>query len=183
MRKQRPEKKLAFKPGDPRREKIAAWLRTPGLTLHKICEMIQAEYGITTSKSALSRFYEEICEEEAADRVLKASTESRAMAASVKAQGVQISEALENELAQTCFELRLAGAPSKEIAAFVKMFAAVSRENQTKRDFELELQKTLEARKSQQDKALDALFEEIRGNPRAEALIGELRSIAGGASE
>lgn len=182
-RKTSPKKVLAFGPepeDQAKAARIEKWLRTPGLTLQQIAGMIEVEMGIKTSRSALSRYFDELNQKAREERILQSASSARAAVSVVKSEGVDFGAALEADLSQKAFEMILAGASEKQVESWIRMYATISRENQAKRSFQQQVREFEEATKTKQEKALDAFAQEIQNYPQLREAYDKFRKAVMG---
>lgn len=174
-RKPNPHKKLNL--GPEKRDQLIKLMRTPGMGYESIRVWIQKEWGISTSLRALSEFWEEETTRESEERITKAVVAANAIGNRADEVRPGIERALRATLSQAAFELLTAGADEKRVQTLVDMALNMDRTELARGNLELELKKLSESIKSSQEKGLDALFVEIRGNKEAEEFFQKLKAV------
>jgi hypothetical protein len=136
-----------------------------------VADAMKKELGISTSASALSIYYSRNSWRWRAERAAQQSTEIE------KALKVaDFGEAKAKAIAQREFELAASNLSVKDLVS-------LKRVDQRERSLNLELEKLTNSLKTAQEKALDALFEDIKGNPKAEELFFQMRDALSGVTE
>jgi hypothetical protein len=139
---------------------------TKAMTLLEICAVIPKRFKIEIGKSALGEFYQWLELQRRMDRAAE-----RALQAKLElAKDPTIHSDDIDRIGQTIFAAEaLEAGDVKAYVALAKLKLAASKQA-------LEGQKLAAAAKEKIDVGLDALFAEIKGNPKAEKLFAELKS-------
>lgn len=182
MKKRRPDRKIARLTEE---QQDALWdaLRTPGTTYASVKAMVAAKWRLDISIRALGAFWEERAAAEEQERYIRSANVARTIGDKAGKDLPQITDALKTQLTHAAFQLALSGGDEKRIQTFMDIVGGINKAELTKARIALELEKFKESLKTQQDKALDALFAEVKGNTQAEALFFKFRDAVRGAAE
>jgi hypothetical protein len=137
------------------------------LTLEAIAVEVPLRYGFTVSLSTLSGFYKWL-------RLRRRIEDAAAVADQFKmelAKDPAITEEDLDGLAAKIFKTEML--TEKNASGYL----AIANFQMRKERFQFEREKFTETTKGQIEKGLDALFEEIKGNKKAEALFAQLREV------
>ena len=156
---------------------IFDWLRTIGYEKTRL--KVKEDFSIQTSIGALHNFYERRFEEMRRIRFMKASAAAQVIESEAEQD---FSPQLAKLFGQLAFE---AGIDERRGAAeeWLKLARGIKADMMKEDRFELEMRKFQESLKSAQEKALDALFEDIQGNAAAEQLFYQMRDALTVATE
>lgn len=174
MRKPRSDKKLSAL-SQEQQDKLWAWMGTPGLSYARIVTLVKAEFSLEISIRALSEWWEDRATEEQQERFLRATNIARDIGAQADSLP-QITKALKSQLTQKAFEMSLSGSDVDDIKTLMSIVGGMNRDVLSEGALALEIDKFKNSLKSEQEKALDALFQDIKGNPEAVALFDQLRA-------
>jgi len=178
-RKPRSDSKLAKLSG-AQAEQLWAWMRS-GASYKTIVELVKSEFQVETSTRALSEWWEDRAEQESRELILRASNVADRVGEEYAQKIPQLEKAIKGSLMNSVFEAVATGADPKRIESLMNMVAAITQGELTKARLQLDLEKFRESIKTQQEKALDALFAEVRGNKQAEQLFLKFRDAVRGA--
>jgi hypothetical protein len=154
---------------------------TQAMTLEQIVAILPARFGKTLGKSALSQFYLWL---DTARRI-----RTRENLALQVMEEMAKDPAIPNQTIKNAGQrIFLAeGVVDRDVRTFVSMVGLENEEERKKqKDRELDIreeanrinrEKLSEAGKSKIEAGLDALFAEIKGNPKAEKLFAELKAV------
>lgn len=143
----------------------------------QVQELIREKLKLDVSTAALSNAWNEWSRKELEERVLK----SKGLAADVIAQLGdddldRLDRATKAAIQQAAFELAMTGNDPKTVKNFYTLILK-------SRSLDIEVRKLADAIKSSQEKALDLLFEDIKGNAKAEKLFFQMRDALSAASD
>jgi len=182
MRKPRTDSTLDYLPED-QAEQLMEWIlgRVP---YRAIAERMREEYGVETSIRALSKYWQKWGSEHWKARRQDALAMARDVVEDAKASPGQFSEAALEAIEQKVFALALDPESSaREVKGLAQILMKRGDQEIRKRDQELARERLADSRerwreslKSSIDRGLDALFDDIAGNPEAEALFERLRA-------
>jgi len=136
---------------------------------------ISAKLEIDVSIAVLSNAWKEWSRKELEERVLKSKGASDDVLELIDNPD-QLDAALALALKQSAFEMVMQGGDPKTIKNFCTILL---NDQKLKHDIE----KLTNALKTAQEKALDALFADIKGNPKAEKLFFQMRDALTGATD
>ena len=171
MRKPRSDSKLLVLPEEQQLQ-IFNWLKEVGYTETKL--IILKKFNISTSAGALNNFWGHWCKKESEQRMLKMVSASNAIIESSADNLPTIDKAMEAALKQAAFEAALSG-DNEAIKTLVELTLKVNKASMAEDKLQFEIEKFKSALKTKQEIALDAIFEDIKGNPAAEALFVKMR--------
>ena len=182
MRRPRPDSVLDHLPPE-QDEQLMEWIlgRVPYRT---IVERMREEYSVETSIRAISKYWQKWGAEHWKARRHDALQMAKDVVEEAKANPGAFSEAALEAIEQKVFALSMDPQSSaREIKGLVQLLLKRQDQDIRKRDQQLAVErmefdklKYREAMKEQIDRGLDALFEEIDGNPEAEKLFRKLRA-------
>jgi len=185
MRKPRTDSTLDYLPDD-QGEQLMEWIlgRVP---YRAIVTRMQEEYGVVTSIRALSAYWRKWGAEHWKARRQDALAMARDVVADARATPGQFSEAALEAIEQKVFALALDPESSaREVKGLAQILMKRGDQEIRKRDQDLARERLADSRerwreslKSAIDRGLDALYEDIAGNPEAEALFERLRAAVG----
>ena len=139
-----------------------------GASQQECKQWLAKECGVTTTGDALTRFWKKHC--------LPIVRESRQLAA-VKAEGILADRATDWDAAtlelvrQVSFEMMSGQRTDPKVAEkFIKLILKADAQEQSR-------EKLKAATKTKIEEGLDALFAEIKGNKKAEALFAQLQEV------
>lgn len=138
-----------------------------------VADALQKELGVQTSASALSTYFSKNSWRWRAER---ASAQADAIKKALLKDPQNFDAAKAAAIAQREFEL---AASNLSLSEVVKLKRLALHERQ----LDLELEKLANSLKTAQEKALDALFADIKGNPKAEKLFFQMRDALTGATD
>src|SRR6187402_3815318 len=122
MRKPRSDSKLLNLP-HPQQDKLAEWLLDDGMSYAAAKDQLYMDYGVETSESALSVFWERVCQPRQFARVAAASEAAPALADGLESNFEATSEAY---VRQHYFMLLASRNPdAKLLASFAAQVAAL----------------------------------------------------------
>lgn len=173
MSKPRSDSKLFTLPVAEQQE-IFGWLKQSGYVVVK--ERIRKEKGISVSVSTLSDAWNTWAREELEHRVLKSKGCADDVIKMIGSDLGKLDRATQAALQQTAFELAMTGGDPKTVKSFYTLLLK-------SRQLDIEVEKISNALKTAQEKALDLLFEDIKGNPKAEKLFHQMRDALTGATD
>ena len=175
-KKPRCDSKLKNLPED-QQVQIFDWLRSIGYAKTKV--KVEEEFGIITSLGSLCDFKDYRFELEQKIRVMQAAKAARIIESDAEQD---FSPQLAKLFGQLAFE---AGIDERRGAAeeWLKLARGIKADMMKEDRFQLEMRKFQESLKSAQEKALDALFEDIQGNAEAEQLFYQMRDALTAATE
>jgi hypothetical protein len=175
MRKPRSDKKLEELTPD-QRDALFAIVTRPGISVTKACELCKAEFGITTSRRAISVFRKEEIQLRERDRFLQASTTADSIVTAAADKLPLLTKGLKARLIEAAFQMQLSDKPAGMIKDVIDIVASIDRGDLERQRLALELEKFREGLKGDVERGLDALFAEVKGNAEAEALFQKLRA-------
>jgi glutamine synthetase type III len=176
-KKPRGDSKLDRLPED-QKEQLCAWLTVENLTYKEARTRCAEQFGCFTTEHALSQFFQSV-----ALRWKYAQDHSAAQEMASWQQG-DFQPAVKKRLEQLAFQL--ASSPTvdvKTLKSFIKMLTDGEKVQLQKNTLSLALDKFRQSVKSEQDKGLDALYEEIKHLPEAVELFTRMRAIVTSAVE
>jgi hypothetical protein len=180
-RKPRPDKKLAALSEEQAAE-LFGWMRS-GASYAAIRLRVAKEFRLDVSTRALSEFWEERVTEETTERNLRAVGMADKFGDLLAEKLPTMTKALKADLTQKALELSLTGGDMKAVEAMMSIVGGMNAAELQRAKIQLDLEKFRESIKTQQEKALDALFADVRGNAVAEQLFFKFRDAVRGAVE
>ena len=158
---------------DEQRLQAFDWARDLGY--HKMRVLLKKEFEVTPpSIAAISTWYQHMTGVVAQATLAKAITDAGQIRDAAKTLG-DVSDAVAAGLGQLALEAIVSRDPEK-----IKMFATLAMQSQKERreveELELDKAKWQEAMKSNIERGLNALYEDIRGNTQAVQLYLKLRA-------
>jgi len=158
---------------DEQRLQAFDWARDLGY--HKMRVLVKKELKIAPpSIAAISDWYQYMTGVVAQATLAKAITDAGQIRDAAKELG-DVSDAVAAGLGQLALEAIISRDPEK-----VKLFASLAMQSQKERreveELDLDKAKFQAAMKSNIERGLDALYDDIRGNTQAEKLFGKLRA-------
>jgi len=189
MRKPRTDSELDYLP-DEQREQLMDWIlgRVP---YRQIVALLKDNYKVSTSLSAVSRYWRKWGAEHWKARRRNAIEMAAAVADEARAAPGQFSEAAASAIEERVFAIAMdPNGDGKDLKDLATILIKGRDQQIRQRDQEIALErlaldreKYREAIKSAQDRGLDALFVEIEGNPEAEALFHRLKAAVMSAAD
>lgn len=158
---------------DEQRLQAFEWARSLGY--HKMRLLLKKEFGVRPpSIAAISTWYQGMTREVAEADLRKAITNADQIRDTAKELG-DVSDAVAAGLGQLALEAIVSRDPDK-----IRMFATLALQSQRERreveELDLDKARFQEAMKSNIERGLDALYDDIRGNAQAEKLFRKLRA-------
>lgn len=186
MPKERSDKRLAgIEPGSPRAVQLMAWVKTPGLKWDDVKTLVETEWGIKTSRTAVVRKFDELDQHEQFERrkeqIRASGFQGRAAVEAVREAGIN-DEQLEADLKSAIMEARAAGAPLENVQQLVAMWSTVVSRIADKAKVSIS-QETIAhekarwqaAQQKKIDAGLDELARESDQDPETLALLQKVR--------
>lgn len=168
-----------------------AWEKKAGLTEEQIWQafgwgrslgyqkarlLVAKEFGIgAPSLGSYAAFYAHYAREDRANRIHRATVDAAAIRASAEKQG-ELTEAMAAALEAEASAAILAGNDPATMKLLVGLALKARGAIRGQKNLELEIQKYHDSIKSNVERGLDALADEIKGNPEAMALYGKFRA-------
>jgi hypothetical protein len=151
------------------------WGRSLGY--QKARALVAKEFNIAApSLAAFAKFYQTYAREEQANRIHKSCTDAAAIRASVSDQG-ELTEAMAAALEAEASSAILAGDDADRLKLLVSLALKARGSLRSEKTLELEVRKYQDAVKSNIERGLDALADEIKDHPEATALYSRIREI------
>jgi len=172
MKKPRSDSKLLNLP-EEKQAQIAEWLLS-GLPYHKAKELIEKEWAIETSFSALSAFWTDVCTPALLARRQQAVTTADSVAADAKKMPGNFDAATIDAIRQKAFELSVSpqSAPGDVKSLFTLLLKSRDQELKSK-DIEIKIRR-LELAEQQLDKIKSALTDGSVSMTQREARMKEI---------
>lgn len=171
MRKPRPDSKL-----EPYRDLLFPLMKqTSGYDELRL--LLKEKHGISTSNAALSGAWQRWTDEEFEHEALSSKGLAAKVVEEISAGDVEMmTEATKAKLTQAAFDMAMRDDKHQIVIKYCTLLHKA-------RQLDLEVQKAMDKVTSAQDKALDLLFDEIRGNKEAEKLFNQMRAVLTQAAE
>ena len=175
-------------------ECLERWLfdDKPALTFVAAKDRLWSDFNVKSSKSAVGEFYKKCRQERVTKTLLESvSTANRLKDVIRNSQGV-IFESLLELVGQDAFERKMRGEEVpietlkdlSEIASVgLRAITDGKKLQQTDQRIEIERQKLARTMKSDIEKGLDAVYEELKTNPAALALFSQFKAVIAKATE
>lgn len=157
-------------------DQVRDWLSLESMHYETAIEKIAEEYGLSTSKGALVKFYQKHCTGFKNKRAREHAAEVRAL---LEAQpDINFTELTLKQIEQRAFEEAFAkDADIDGLGKLSKILEGSARLQLQQRRLELDVNKWRSAVKTDVEKGLDALQEEIKGNAEALKLFNQMKAI------
>ena len=176
MRKPRSDSKLLNLP-EEQQAQLADWLLS-GVPYYRVRELVKKEFAVTTSLAALSGFYDAYCKAELISRRRRAVSTADEVAAEAERQPGRFDQATIEELKRQAFELAISpGADPKAVKAVFTLVLKARDQEIEERQLELDAEKFKHQVKTNVERGLEALAEQVRGNAAAEKLYRQFREV------
>lgn len=158
-----------------------AWGRSLGY--QKARQLVAKEFGIAApSLASFAAFYGHYAKEDRANRIHRATVDAAAIRAEAADNG-ELSQAMAAALEAEAASAILAGDDAERMRTLVSLALKARGQLRSERTLELEIRKYQDAVKTAVERGLDALADEVRKNPEAQALFDRMRGIVLAATE
>jgi hypothetical protein len=186
MPKERSDKRLAgIEPGSPRAVQLVAWVKTPGLKWDDVKALVETEWGIKTSRTAVVRKFDEIDQHDQFERrkqeIRASGFQGRAAVEAVREAGIT-DEQLEADLKAAIMEARAGQGSLETIQQLVAMWSTIVSRIADKAKVAVnqdaiahEKTKWAAAQQKKIDAGLDELAREADQDPETLALLQKVR--------
>jgi len=181
-KKPRSDKKLEALSED-QADQLYLLMRVPGASLVDVKKIVLEKFSLDVSTRALSKFWREYTEQLNRERILRSARNADQFGAKLAERVPDIAKALKAQLMHIAFDAGMQGVDIKTIETIMNIVGGMDQAELTKARIALDMEKFRESLKTQQEKALDALFVDIRGNQEAEQLFFKFRDVVRGAAE
>lgn len=173
-RKPRADAKLRNLPSD-QRTALTDWLVDEGMSYKDAKRRLKDEFGLSTSIGAIGDFWQKEC---FSLRFSKARSQADELVELMRESDSNFDEVTLHAIGQRAFDLSVSKeANVQDLAALAKIMGDSARLQLQQRKLELDLDKWRAAAKTEIEKGLDALYDEIKGNPEAMELFGKMKAI------
>jgi len=154
---------------------LTDWLVDEGISYAEAKDRLKEEFGISTSTGALSNFWDKEC---FTLKFRRARTVAEELVGVMRESDDSFDEATLKAIGQRAFNLAVAqDADVDDLAALTKIMGDSARLKLAQKKLELDINKWRSAVKSKVEIGLDALQDEIKGNPEALALFDQMKAI------
>ena len=158
---------------DGQKQQVFEWMTEFGGP--KTIVMVQEAFSVTPAMSSLYRFFHRKKVEHDEDRLRRAIATKSSIEQTCKELG-DVDATLAKGLAYYGLDAIATGDP-KLIEKAIMTYNDLLRRQTYEGELEFKKEKFRNDIRTQQERALDALFQDIKGNPEAEELFNEMRTV------